>query len=346
MTNVYLYNNFAELITGNILISENIRKQQMRQVVCQWLQCEHADISMIAGDASFRKYYRARTSKGSWVLMDAPPELEDCSAFIEITDRLRTAGLHAPEIFQIDLKNGFLLLEDLGDQQYKPLISLGSDNNCLEPLFKTLEKLAQKVNCKGLPPYNQSLLQAELDLFPDWYLSQHLHCPFSVRQQLVWEQVCNLLIKSALQQPQVFVHRDFHSCNLMKTKNNNPGIIDYQDAVLGPLSYDLASLLWDRYISWPRQQIVQWCEHFHQRFDLDIPLQEWQQQCDWMGLQRNLKVVGIFARLHYRDQKAGYLQMLPRFWSYCLDILQRYSQFDELSAILQQDKFQPGGESS
>ncbi len=328
------------------MLPQNPRNQDLQRIVSQWLPGEHVEISMVAGDASFRKYYRLENSQDSWVLMDAPPEQEDCPAFIEITQRLRNAGLHAPEIFQIDLEQGFLLLEDLGDYQYKPLITPTSTEACFEPLFKALEGLARNVDSNGLPLYSQHLLQTELNLFPDWYLSQHKNRPFSIPEQLLWERACSLLIESAQQQQQVFVHRDFHSCNLMKTKNNDPGIIDYQDAVLGPVSYDLVSLLWDRYISWPRERIELWCQQFRQQLDLDICPAEWQRQCDWMALQRNLKVVGIFARLHYRDKKAGYLEMLPRFWDYCLDILQRYPQFAELSDLLQQHEFQPGGENS
>ncbi len=323
------------------MILDTPRTRQMKQLASQWLQTAQIDFSMVAGDASFRKYYRLQTELGCWVMMDAPPDKEGCRAFIDVTKRLRDAGLHAPGIFQTDLEHGFLLLEDLGDQLYQPLISSANADSCFESLFVALQNLAQNVYYKGLPVYSRDLLQTELDLFPDWYLTQHKSRPFSISEQLIWEQCCALLIDSAQQQPQVFVHRDFHSCNLLKTATNDPGIIDYQDAVLGPISYDLASLLWDRYISWPRERIERWCEQFREQLQLDVTATQWQRQCDWMALQRNFKVVGIFARLHYRDHKSGYLQMLPRFWDYSLDILRRYPELADLSDLLEQPEFQP-----
>ncbi|MCF6262856.1 MAG: phosphotransferase [Xanthomonadales bacterium] len=314
------------------------RKQLVHQFGLDWLKDDAMEITTIAEDASFRRYFRLRLKHQSWVVMDAPPDKEDCTTFIEITQRLRDAGLHAPEILRIDLQNGLLLLEDLGDTQYKPLIEDETADDCFQPLFRVLGEFAKNVNTSGLPSYSSRLLQTELDLFPDWYLSQHKHQPFSLSEQLSWEQLCNTLIQSAQSQPQVFVHRDFHSCNLLKTEDNNPGIIDYQDALIGPISYDLVSLLWDRYISWPRDRITAWCEQFRQQLVLDISVEEWQRQCDFMSLQRNLKIVGIFARLHYRDKKSGYLEMIPRFHDYCLDILQRYPEFETLLNTLNSRK--------
>lgn len=262
--------------------------------------------------------------------MDAPPDKEDCTAFIDVTSRLRNAGLHAPEILQADLENGLLLLEDLGEIQYKPIINPETADSCFKPLFSVMDGFANSVNTDGLAKYNSRLLQTELDLFPDWYLEQHKQRPFLITEQLAWEQLCNQLVISAREQRQVFVHRDFHSCNLLKTVENDPGIIDYQDAVLGPISYDLVSLLWDRYISWPRERITGWCEQFRVQLGLDVLAVEWQRQCDFMSLQRNLKIVGIFARLHYRDQKSGYLEMIPRFWGYCIDVLKLYPEFNSV----------------
>ncbi|MCF6225485.1 MAG: phosphotransferase [Xanthomonadales bacterium] len=310
------------------------RKQLVHQFGLNWLKDDAMVITNVADDASFRRYFRLQSQGKSWIVMDAPPDKENCTTFIEITQRLRDAGLHAPEILQADLNNGLLLLEDLGDTQFKPLINPETADDCFQPLFAVLGEFAKRVNTIDLPQYSSRLLQAELDLFPDWYLAQHKHQPFSLTEQLDWEQLCNTLIQSARAQQQVFVHRDFHSCNLLKTTNNNPGIIDYQDAVIGPLSYDLVSLLWDRYITWPRERITGWCEQFRQQLELDISAEEWQRQCDFMSLQRNLKIVGIFARLHYRDHKSGYLELIPRFIDYCLDILQRYPEFETVLTAL------------
>lgn len=299
-------------------------------------------MSMVAGDASFRRYFRIQSGTDSWIIMDAPPDKEDCTGFIDVTSRLRDAGLHAPEVLKADLENGLLLLEDLGDIQYKPLINPESADSCFQPLFSAMAAFVKSVNTDSLAKYSYRLLQTELDLFPDWYLEQHKQQPFLITEQLAWEQLCNRLIISAREQRQVFVHRDFHSCNVLKTDNNDPGIIDYQDAVLGPITYDLVSLLWDRYISWPRAKITGWCEQFRQQLELDVPTDEWQRQCDFMSLQRNLKIIGIFARLHYRDQKSGYLEMIPRFWDYCMDILGRYPEFEGVFQALSESRRGPG----
>ena len=304
------------------------RFELIKKIAKQWLPDHHLKYSMVAGDASFRRYFRLQSAANSWVVMDAPPDKEDCRAFIDVTSRLRQVGLHAPEIYETDLEQGFLLLEDLGETQYKPLINEQNVDHHFPALFNCLEKFAKDVSSQGLSEYSARAFQYEMNLFPDWYLGQHKKQAFTISEQLAWEKLSAHLITSAQQQIQVFVHRDFHSCNLMQTPFNDPGIIDYQDAVHGPLSYDLVSLLWDRYITWPRERITNWCEEFRQQLSLDISPQEWQRQCDFMSLQRNLKIVGIFARLHYRDHKTGYLEMIPRFWDYCVDILERYPEFD------------------
>ena len=308
----------------------------IKTTTLQWLESHSVELSMVAGDASFRRYFRVQSNHQSWIIMDAPPDKEDCTTFIDVTRRLRDAGLHAPEILQADLNNGLLLLEDLGDTQYRPLITATTADECFKPLFKVMQNFADTVSADGLPKYDSGLLQKELDLFPDWYLEQHKQQPFSISEHIAWEHLCNQLILSAKQQKQVFVHRDFHSCNLLKTSVNNPGIIDYQDAVLGPISYDLVSLLWDRYISWPREKITDWCQLFRLQLKLDASAEDWQRQCDFMSLQRNLKIVGIFARLYYRDQKSGYLEMIPRFWDYCIHTLNRYPEFNAVTAALKQ----------
>jgi aminoglycoside/choline kinase family phosphotransferase len=180
----------------------------------------------------------------------------------------------------------------------------------------------------------------ELDLFPDWYLAQHKHRPMTDSERTAWDEMCGRLIESARQQPQVFVHRDFHSCNLLHTPSGT-GIIDYQDALHGPISYDFISLIWDRYIAWPRDRLEAWMAEMHKRFDLDCSPEEWIRQCDWMGLQRNFKIAGIFARLRYRDGKYGYLQMIPLFYRYLLDVLPRYPEFRGFLELLEQDACAP-----
>ncbi len=300
----------------------------------------------VSGDASFRRYFRLRSDKQSWILMDAPPDKEHSAPFVDIAARLRRAGLHAPDVIAADLDRGYLLLEDLGDALYKPLITNDPGqadrvDGLFEEAFAALHVMASSVSTDALPPYDRTRLLEELELFPAWYLKRHRNIALSCGQWDLWEALCTQLIQSAQQQPQVFVHRDFHSCNLLKTPFNSPGIIDFQDAVVGPVSYDLISLVWDRYITWPRDKATEWFEQFRQRLGMKTDPQTWLRWCDWMGLQRNLKVVGIFARLHHRDGKAGYLEMIPRFWDYVIDQLGRYPEFQDFHKLLNSDPYRP-----
>jgi len=305
------------------------------------LSLTDARITPIAGDASFRRYFRIQDDYHSWMLMDAPPAQEGLTAFIDVNARLRAAGLHTPAIVHQDLSAGYLLLEDLGDDLYRDLIKPDTVDDIWPELFDALEEIAGSVDPLGLPSYDAGRLQQELDLLPDWYLARHKNRPLSPYEQQCWQQLCATLIDSARQQPVVFVHRDFHSCNLLRTQTNSPGIIDFQDALAGPLCYDFISLIWDRYISWPRPQVEHWMEQMRRRLAPGIESATWIQWCDWMGLQRNMKVVGIFARLFYRDSKLGYLEMIPRFYEYMLDTLARYSQFKEFHAVMQEPQCVP-----
>lgn len=294
-------------------------------------------VEPISGDASFRRYFRVHrgNDKPSVVLMDAPPEREDSKPFIDIAARLRKAGLHAPEILDFDLEHGFGLLEDLGDHLYREVIDKHSAQAHFPGLFDVVERMARDVSTTGLPEYTAALLQQELDLFPDWYLEKYRERPFTDAEGEIWDSLCQALIASAREQPQVFVHRDFHSCNLMYREGEPPGIIDFQDAVRGPVSYDFISLAWDRYIHWPRTQIEAWMADMHTRLAPESPAEDWVRQCDLMGLQRNLKVVGIFARLRHRDEKQGYIEMIPMFYRYLLDVLPLYPEFADFQAILE-----------
>ncbi len=291
----------------------------------------------VAGDASFRCYYRIRLDDGrSYVVMDAPPDKEDSRPFVDVAQRLREAGVHAPGIVACDLARGWMLLEDLGDELYKQAFETGDSEVLMAQIFDVLEAQAKLVGCEGLPTYDQAKLQTELDLFPDWFLKYERSNPFSEAENLQWQRLCRLLCDSAAEQPQVFVHRDFHSCNLMYLGGAAPGVIDFQDAVLGPLTYDLMSILLDRYITWPRSRLEAWMEEFRLSVAPDIDARQWQRWCDWMGLQRNLKIVGIFARLAHRDNKSGYLELIPRFSDYVLDALNRYDEFRGVLPILEQ----------
>ena len=294
----------------------------------------------VSGDASFRRYFRFYDGRRSLVLMDAPPDKEDSQPFVDIDGRLRAAGLHAPQIIHFDLARGFGVLEDFGDTLYRELIRPETADAVFPELFAVLEGLAGRVDASGLPVYGTDLLGAELDLFRAWYLERHRQRKMSRGEADTWERACRLLTESAMAQPQVFVHKDFHSCNLLQTAAG-PGIIDFQDGVRGPVSYDFVSLVWDRYIAWPRDRIASWMEQVRNLLPGDCSPDEWVRRCDWMGLQRNLKIVGIFARLRHRDGKEGYVEMIPRFYRYLLDVLPLYPEFADFQHLLEDETCAP-----
>lgn len=302
------------------------------------LQSEFQDI---AGDASFRRYFRLQLDGESRVLMDSPPPGQNVRPFMDIAQRLRTAGLHAPEIFHADWQNGYLLLEDLGDDLYREILDENNVDTLFPELFILLKRLATSVQAQGLPEYSAEMLRFDMNIFPDWYLGHHRTSMPRGRFDAIWDDFCDDIISSALEQPQCFVHRDFHSCNLLRTHDDTVGVIDFQDAVTGPISYDLISLIWDRYIGWPRPRIEQWIEEFRVISGLDIPPGQWLRYCDMMGLQRNIKIAGIFARLKYRDGKSGYVEMIPRFYGYITETLSRYPEFSDMLDILEHPECAP-----
>ena len=316
------------------------RERRAATWVADCLNRDHIDLQPVSGDASFRRYFRCQDGKRSLIVMDAPPERENSASFIDIAARLRESDLLAPEIYHFDLDLGFGLLEDFGDTLYRELLSANQPELLMPDLFAVLAKMT-RASTDGLPIYHGLKLQQEMSLFPDWYLRVHRHYRFSHMEYLEWNRLCAELIKSAQEQPQAFVHRDFHSCNVLRTPDAQTGIIDFQDAVLGPLNYDLVSLLWDRYIEWPRSQLETWMMAFHHRLDLSCHPSTWIRWCDLMGLQRNLKIVGIFARLRYRDDKQGYVEMIPRFYQYLLDVTGRYPEFGEFHRILEKTECAP-----
>ncbi len=295
-------------------------------------------IEAASSDASFRRYFRVTEQSNTFILMDAPPEKEDTSAFINVGTFLYDYGIHVPKIYARDTDAGFLLLSDFGHQPYLEQLNEQSADN----LYKlAIDSLIQIQHCPthsiNLPSYNQALLQQEMDLFPDWFLNKHLNIPTPDFLQTTFDR----LTENAMMQPQIFVHRDFHSRNLMHTADNSPGIIDFQDAVIGPISYDLVSLLRDCYIAWSDEKIHHWIEYYfssaqQQGLLADSSIEQFTQWFDWMGLQRHIKVLGIFCRLNYRDKKANYMNDLPLTLSYIRKISAKYPEFSELSHFLQQ----------
>jgi len=303
-----------------------------------WLSSIHdhelADIRPASADASFRRYFRVtdHISDQTFIVMDAPPDKEDCKPFIHITRLLRREHVNAPDIISMDLERGFLLLDDLGDRQYLDHLDENSSNRLYHDALTALVNM-QRIQ-DHLPPYDRQRLADEMGLFEPWYLNRHLDIELDDQQKPALEAIFDLLIDSALQQPRVFVHRDYHSRNLMLIDNNNPGVIDYQDAVIGPVTYDLVSLLKDCYIEWPRNRIEDWLDQYLQLTSIDIPVDRDQfiRWFDLMGVQRHLKVLGIFARLNYRDGKSQYLNDLPLTLKY---VVAACNQYDELSPLLE-----------
>lgn len=289
----------------------------------QWLeQSGYHDyrLTRASEDASFRSYLRLECAGQSLIVMDAPPEQEPCDQFIDVANRLRAVGLNAPEIIASNLQDGFLLLTDFGAEDYLSRLDAQSEAALYADALDALLKMQSKADPAGLPQYDEALLLREMDLFHDWFLGELLGIELDTAQQSVWRETRQILVDNALAQPQVFVHRDYHSRNLMVVERNNPGILDFQDAVHGPLTYDLVSLLRDCYIDWPRHRVEQLALEYHQSVAasglLDVDAAQFLRWFNLMGIQRHLKAVGIFSRLKIRDGKSGYLGDIPRTLGY------------------------------
>jgi len=307
-------------------MTEDLRLKQLTD----WIQqdWQNATIEVASADASFRRYFRVTHNNQTYIAMDAPPEQEDSTPFIDVTTRLRNANVHAPKIFKQDLEQGFLLLEDFGSTPYLDKLNTDTADTLYGDALHSLIDI-QKANTDGLPEYDEALLQTEMKLMPEWFLQRHLDITPSTEQQKIIDRIFTVISTLVLQQPQVFVHRDFHSRNLMVTDENNPGIIDYQDAVLGPITYDLVSLLRDCYIQWPNKKIASWVFDYKKHAEdaglMDkVPDDTFIQWFDFMGLQRHIKVLGIFARLNHRDGKTNYLDDLPLTLHYVMEVANKY----------------------
>ncbi len=308
----------------------------------QWLESiaenTYTNLQTASADASFRQYFRVTNTQDNktYIVMDAPPEKEDCRPFLLVTDLIRGTGVNAPDIIAVDHKQGFLLLDDLGNKPYLDHLNVETADNLYLDAIDALLKM-QTIDGM-LPAYDDELLQTEMDLFETWYLNRHLDFKLDKKQKGELNSIFKLLIESAMEQPQVFVHRDYHSRNLMITDSNNPGVIDYQDAVIGPITYDLASLFKDCYIEWPREKVEHWLEMYLARltptyFIEKDTLMRW---FDLMGVQRHLKVLGIFCRLNYRDEKSQYLNDLPLTLKYILDTCELYDELKPLQRLLKE----------
>ncbi|MCQ2046410.1 MULTISPECIES: aminoglycoside phosphotransferase family protein [Stutzerimonas stutzeri subgroup] len=315
-------------------------EQQLPEVFvrCGWGEVPAAQLTAASSDASFRRYFRWQGGERSLIVMDAPPPQEDCRPFVKVAQMLDQAGVHVPQILASDLERGFLLLTDLGRQTYLDVIDQSNAEQLFEDAVEALLKFQLHPVAQPMPAYDEALLRRELQLFPEWYVQRHLGHTLTEAQQAAWERICRQLIDSALAQPRVLVHRDYMPRNLMISEPN-PGVLDFQDAVLGPVSYDITSLFKDAFLSWPEAQVRAWLEgywHKARAAGVTLPesLDEFLRASDLMGLQRHLKVIGIFARICHRDGKPRYLADVPRFFAYIEAVLARRPELAELQQLL------------
>jgi N-acetylmuramate 1-kinase len=293
-------------------------------------------------DASFRRYFRVTRGADTYIVMDAPPGKEDLGPFLGVGRLLLGLGLNVPVVLAKDAGRGYLLLSDLGQRQY--LDELGLDNTADELYADALAALgimqtAGGATARELPHYSRALLMREMELMPEWFLRQHLRVQVSPSERAMLDQLFEMLAQGALAQPAAFVHRDYHSRNLLVTEAKNPGILDFQDAVWGPVTYDLVSLLKDCYVAWPAARVREWALGYREQllekgFALNAGESEFIRWFDWMGLQRHIKVLGIFARLYYRDSKSQYLKDLPRVLRYTKDAAEAYAETAPFAAFI------------
>ena len=318
------------------------RLEQLAAWVEKELGIKDGMIAPASSDASFRRYFRVTLPGKSFIVMDAPPDKEDCGPFIRISAAMARYGLNVPVVLEQDLAQGFLLLTDLGHQQYLSSLNGTTVDRLYGDAIAALVRLQANGEVKDgiLPRYDHALLMREMLLFQEWFLERHLRITLNEEQQHELDEVLEWLAQQALQQPYVWVHRDYHSRNLMVTSEHNPGVLDFQDAVIGPVSYDLASLLKDCYIAWPRERIEAWVESYRrQAQDAGVDVGDRGQLLQWfdlMGVQRHIKVFGIFARLNIRDGKPGYLQDIPRIMEYVLEVVRRVPQLQPLRRLLEE----------
>ncbi|WP_095195844.1 aminoglycoside phosphotransferase family protein [Pseudomonas sp. Irchel 3A7] len=303
-----------------------------------WGAIPPATLTAASSDASFRRYFRWEGADKSFIVMDAPPPQENCKPFVDIAFLLAKSGINVPKIYAEDLERGFLLLNDLGNKTYLDVIESENAEDLFNDALQALLAFQQLPMVAPLPSYDVALLRRELELFPEWYVKRELGIEFDAAQQVLWQQVSDLLIDSALAQPKVLVHRDYMPRNLMLSQPN-PGVLDFQDAVYGPVTYDVTCLFKDAFLSWPEERVRGWLEsYWQQAAALDIPVQpdfeDFLRASDLMGVQRHLKVIGIFARICHRDGKPRYLSDVPRFFAYIETVIARRPELAELDVLL------------
>ncbi|TAL74822.1 MAG: aminoglycoside phosphotransferase [Rhodanobacter sp.] len=298
-------------------------------------------LAAASSDASFRSYWRTQHAGQSWIVMDSPPAHEDPRPWLAIGARLAAAGLHVPVVHAQDLGQGFLLIEDLGSRLYLDALDATNADDLYGAALDALLVMQTRVAADDLPPFNHAVLVDGLEVMPKWFLEHHLgHTP-SCEEWDVLEIAFDAIIRNALAQPRCFVHRDFHSRNLLVTAVNSPGIIDFQGALHGPITYDLASLLRDAYIVWPRERVEAWVAGYRAKLldagviGHDVLPAQFQRWFDLTGLHRHVRVLGQFYRLWYRDGKPGYLKDVPTVYAYVLDVAHRYNELHALADLIE-----------
>lgn len=316
------------------------RFRELREWLVRLGGFEPSSLAPASNDASFRRYFRVRSGAATYVVMDAPPDKEDCGPFIRIAGFLQQMGLNGPRVIEANTDDGFLLLSDLGSTQYLGVLRQGPELDT--SLYTDAISALVVMQSEGaafqaeLPSYDERLLRFELSLFSDWLCDRHLGLRLSGDDLGQWQSLCDVLVGSALEQPSVFVHRDYHSRNLMVVEKNNPGILDFQDAVEGPLTYDLVSLLRDCYFSPPPDLVHEWQSAFREAAPAarDLPPETFLRYFDLMGVQRHLKAAGIFCRLNHRDGKVSYMRDIPRTLNYIVEIAPRYPELEFLAGLI------------
>ena len=320
----------------------NTLRDWLKALQASW-QLDLDTLEPASADASFRRYFRIASKNpdfGTLIVMDAPPQHEPLDTFIKVDLLLSAAGLNVPQILEQNVAEGFLLLNDLGTTTYLAELNNETADLLYQDATHALVQMQLASKPDVLPNYDEALLQRELDLFPEWYLNKHLNIELTDLQDAQLKKSFALIIENNLAQAKVYVHRDYHARNLMVTAINNPGVIDFQDAVYGPITYDASSLWRDAYIAWPEERVIDWVIKFWEegrKVGLPMPndFGQFYRDFEWMGLQRHLKVLGIFARLFHRDGKDGYLKDIPLVLEYAIATANRYIELKPLARILE-----------
>ena len=318
-------------------IAADTRLDELSSWLSAWFSGASFSLAAASADASFRRYFRVSARGASWIAMDAPPAREDCRPFVRVAAMLRAAGVNAPQVIAQDLDRGFLLLTDLGTTTYLSVLDEASAPRLFGDAIDTLIRWQLASRPGELPPYDEALLRRECELFPEWYIGRHLGVTLEAAERRALDETLAAIVARNLEQPMVYVHRDYMPRNLMVTEPN-PGVLDFQDAVWGPIAYDVVSLFRDAFISWEEERVLDGAARYWEKakragLPVDSDFGAFYRDFEWMGLQRHLKVLGIFARIRYRDGKPGYVEDAPRFVRYARAVCERYGELAPLARL-------------